>query len=252
MTVTGRAPRQTSRRRPWIHEERDVARAKNTDRAEARRRYRAATAAEVESDAMSVPAAAVPRDARASGVPKGPAEPVKRPGVVESFRLSARPADVRGDIRALPRILRTEPRVWLAPGLVVLGGVILVVPQFGESSIGRLITGLLIFPQPLIPYFLGGMLVSRGAWLIGLLTGLLAGIISTIYILTVSTTGASGITTAQRSDALLYVIIVSPLFGLATGAFAGFYRRFLRIASPAQQQRKTASKGQRPAAKPGK
>jgi len=229
-----------------------VARAKNTDRAEARRRYRAATAAEVESDAMSVPAAAVPRDARPSATAKGPAEPVRRPGVVESFRLAARPADIRGDIRALPTILRTEPRVWLAPGLVVLGGIILVVPQFGESSIGRLITGLLIFPQPLIPYFLGGMLVSRGAWLVGLLTGVLAGVISTVYILTVSTATSTSITEAQRADALLYVIVVSPLFGLATGAFAGFYRRFLRIASPAPQQRKAATKSQRSAAKPGK
>jgi hypothetical protein len=229
-----------------------VARAKNTDRAEARRRYRAATAAEVESDAASVSAAAIPRDARTAGAAKGTAEPARRAGVVEAFRLAARPADVRGDIRALPRILRTEPRVWLAPGLVVVGGIILVVPSLGESSIGRLITGLLIFPQPLIPYFLGGMLVSRGAWLIGLLTGLLAGILSTVYILTVSTTGLSGITESQRSDALLYVIVVSPLFGLATGAFAGFYRRFLRIASPAQQQRKAASKGQRSAAKSSK
>ena len=229
-----------------------MARAKNTDRAEARRRYRAATAAEVESDAMSVPAAAMPRDARASGAPKAGAEPAPRPGIVEAFRRAAHPADVRGDIRALPRILRTEPRVWLAPGLVVLGGVILVVPQFGESSIGRLITGLLIFPQPLIPYFLGGMLVSRGAWLVGLLTGMLAGIISTVYILTVSTTAATGITEADRAQALLYVIVVSPLFGLATGAFAGFYRRFLRATAPAQQQRKAAAKNQRPAAKTGR
>jgi len=99
-----------------------VARAKNTDRAEARRRYRAATAAEVESDAASVPAAAVPRDARPSSAPKAAAEPVKRASILEAFRQAARPADVRGDIRALPRILRTEPRVWLAPGLVLLGG----------------------------------------------------------------------------------------------------------------------------------
>jgi hypothetical protein len=45
---------------------------------------------------------------------------------------------------------------------------------------------------------------------------------------------------------------VSVLFGAATGAFAGFYRRFLRIASPASQQRKAAPKNQRPAAKAGK
>jgi hypothetical protein len=235
-------------RRALIDEERDVARAKNTDRAEARRRYRAATAAEVESDATAVPAAAVPRSARPSGAPQAPAEPVRRAGVVEAFRLAAKPADVREDIRALPRILRTEPKVWLAPGLVVVGGIILVIPSLGESSIGRLLTGLLIFPQPLIPYFLGGMLVSRGAWLVGLLTGVLAGVISVVYVVTVSTTGASGITDAQKTEALLYVIVVSPLFGLATGAFAGFYRRFLRIASPAQQQRKPATKSSRSSA----
>jgi phosphate/sulfate permease len=68
----------------------------------------------------------------------------------------------------------------------------------------------------------------------------------------VSTTAATGITDAERSQALLYVIVVSPLFGLATAAFAGFYRRFLRATAPAPQQRKSAAKSQRSAAKPGR
>ena len=229
-----------------------MARAKNTDRAEARRRYRAATAVEVESDAQSVPAAAVPRDARPAGTPKAsvPAEP--RPGIVEAFRRALQPADIRGDLRALPVILRTERRVWLAPGLVLLGGVFLLVPTLRDSSIGLMAAQLLVVPPPLIPSFLAGMLVSRGAWLMGLLVGLFSGIVFSVYIATAPSTGSVAITPDLRSQALMYALVVSPLFGLGTGAFAGFYRRFLRVASPAQQQRKAASKGQRPATKTGR
>jgi hypothetical protein len=235
-----------------MDEERDVARAKNTDRAEARRRYRAATGAEVESDSASVPTAAVPRDARPSGTPKAPAAPAPRPGIVEAFRRAAQPADIRSDLHALPVILRTERRVWLAPGLVLAGGVFLLVPALRESSIGILAAQLLVVPPPLIPSFLAGMLVSRGAWLVGLLVGLFSGIVFAVYVATAPASGSVAITDDLRSQALLYAITVSPLFGLATGAFAGFYRRFLRVASPQQQQRRSASKGQRPASKSGR
>ncbi len=230
-----------------------MARAKNTDRADARRRYRAATAAEVESDDVAVSAAAVPRDARPSGTPKASAPAEPRPGIIEAFRRAAHPADVRGDLRALPVILRTERRVWIAPGLVVLGGFFLLVPTLRDSSVGVLAAQLLVVPPPLIPSFLAGMMVSRGGWLMGLLVGLFSGIVFSIYVATAPATGSVAITPELRSQALFYALTVSPLFGLATGAFAGFYRRFLRVASPAQQQQqRKAAKNQRPAVKTGR
>ena len=235
-----------------------MARAKNTDRAEARRRHRAAAAAaeagEVtgEDGTPAVSAAAVPRDARASGTAKSTtATPQQRPGIVQAFRIAFQPADVRADLRTAPTVLRTTPALWIAPALVLVGGVFLLVPALRDSQIGSLAAQLLVVPPPLIPAFLAGMLAPRSSWLFGLLVGALAGIVFAIYVVSAPSTGVAPVTDDLRAQALLYAVAVSPLFGLATGAFAGFYRRFLRVSAP-QQQRKPTSKSQKPSAKGGR
>lgn len=233
-----------------------MARAKNIDRAEARRRHRAAvTAADAAGDdgasAASISAAAMPRDARASTKPVGPAAPTQRPGIVQAFRIAAGPADIRGDINAAPAVLRSTRTLWIPPALVLAGGVILLVPALRDNSIGVVAAQVLVVPPPLIPAFLAGMLAPRGSWLFGLLTGLLAGLVFAIYVLTAPATGSVPVTDELRTQALLYAVVVSPLFGVATGAFAGFYRRFLRITSP-QQARKPAPKSQKTMAKRGR
>ncbi len=232
-----------------------MARAKNTYRAEARRRHRAAlAAADVAGDegtSASVSAAAMPRDARASAKPAGPAAPPQRPGIVQAFRMAAGPADIRGDIAAAPAVLRATRTLWIAPALVLAGGVILLVPALRDNSIGVVAAQVLVVPPPLIPAFLAGMLAPRGSWLFGLLTGLLAGLVFAIYVLTAPATGSVPVTADLRTQALLYAVVVSPLFGVATGAFAGFYRRFLRLTSP-QQARKPASKPKKAAPKSGR
>lgn len=237
-----------------------MARAKNTDRAEARRRHRAAMAAgeaAAEGDAAGdddepapgVSAAAVPRGARPTGAPKStPAAPTQRPSITQAFRIAFRPADVREDLRTAPTVLRSTPALWIAPGLVLVGAVFLLVPALRESQIGTLAAQLLVVPPPLIPAFLAGMLAPRASWLFGLLVGLLAGIFFGIYVVSAPSTGSVPITDDLRTQALLYAVFVSPLFGLATGAFAGFYRRFLRVSGP-QQQRKPAAKSQKAAPK---
>lgn len=241
-----------------------MARAKNTDRAEARRRHRAAMAAaeaadaaeaasEEDAPAPTVSAAAVPRGARSAGTAKSaPAAPTQRPSITQAFRIAFRPADVREDLRTAPTVLRGTPTLWIAPALVVVGAVFLLVPALRESQIGTLAAQLLVVPPPLIPAFLAGMLAPRASWLFGLLVGLLAGIFFAVYVVTAPTTGSVPITDDLRTQALLYAVLVSPLFGLATGAFAGFYRRFLRVSAPQQQQRKPAGKSQKPASKSGR
>lgn len=240
-----------------------MARAKNTDRAEARRRHRAAMAAAEAAEAgdttgedgapvPTVSAAAVPRDARASGTAKSTtATPQQRPGIVQAFRIAFQPADVRADLRTAPTVLRTTPVLWIAPVLVLVGGVFLLVPALRDSQIGSLAAQLLVVPPPLIPAFLAGMLAPRSSWLFGLLVGALAGIVFAIYVVSAPSTGVAPVTDDLRAQALLYAVLVSPLFGLATGAFAGFYRRFLRVSAP-QQQRKPSSKSQKPSAKGGR
>lgn len=197
----------------------------------------------------TISVAAVPRDARSTGTAKSaPAAPSQRPGITQAFRIAFQPADVRADLRAAPSVLRTTLALWIAPGLVLAGGVFLLVPALRDSQIGSLAAQLLVVPPPLIPAFLAGMLAPRGSWLFGLLVGALAGVVFAVYVVSAPATGVAPITDDLRAQALLYAVVVSPLFGLATGAFAGFYRRFLRVSAP-QQQRKPASKSQKPSGK---
>ena len=240
-----------------------MARAKNTDRAEARRRHRAAMAAAeaaaagaaMDDDGAPVPsvsAAAAPREPRPSGTPKSAAAaPTQRPGITQAFRIAFQPANVREDLRTAPAVLRRTPALWIAPALVVGGAVFLLVPALRDSQIGSLAAQLLVVPPPLIPAFLAGMLAPRASWLFGLLVGLLAGIFFAVYVVTAPATGVAPVTDDLRAQALLYAVVVSPLFGLATGAFAGFYRRFLRVSAP-QQQRKPAPKSQKASGKSGR
>ena len=101
-----------------------MARAKRTERAEARRRYRAATVGTENGDETfdvpAVPAAAVPRGSRDRRLP-GPdsgAEPAQRAGFLSSLRTAAGPADLRGDLRALPSVILRSRAGWV-PALAI-------------------------------------------------------------------------------------------------------------------------------------
>ena len=227
-----------------------MARAKNTERSAARRRYRAAVAAGetvdgVDMAAADLPDAAIPRDARPrSTAPKGPAVPEQRPGIIAAFRMAAKPADIRADIAAFPALATKSKAIWVPALMIVAGGVILLVPMLRDNQIGILAAQLLVVPPPLIPAFIAGMLAPRAGWLCGLVVGLFAGLVFAVYVLTSSGgIGTTDITPELRTQALLYAVTISPLFGLATGAFAGFYRRFLKIAGPAQAASKSSGKG---------
>jgi hypothetical protein len=106
-----------------------VARATRTERSEARRRDRAATAgvaAEDDAlDAPAVPAAALPRSSR-DRRPASSAGPVsgtpERAGFLGALRAAAGPVDLRGDLRALPSIILRTPSGWVPGAVILLGG----------------------------------------------------------------------------------------------------------------------------------
>ena len=98
-----------------------MARAKRTDRAEARRRYRAANAEPLddlddlddellaaETDPRrprATPPAREVRPGRRRGDRDGRIGARPRPSIGAAFRSAFRPIDLRGDLRALPRLL---------------------------------------------------------------------------------------------------------------------------------------------------
>ena len=223
-----------------------MARAKRTERAEARRRYRAATSIDdADSDgveAPAIPAAAIPRDARAprSSAVEWPRRPA-RPGFLGALRSAAGPVDIRGDIRALPSMLVRSKAGWL-PALVILATTVaMMIPALAANQFVSLAGNVILQPPPMIIAFLAGMLAPRGAWLLGGIMATLAGIACAVVVTGTTDTLITplgfpyDVTTDQKIAYAANVLITAPIFGIAVGAFAGFYRRFLNMSSPQRQ-----------------
>jgi len=226
-----------------------VARAKRTERADSRRRYRAATAGAPDVDAAglpAVPAAAVPRDQRdrrPSGSAPG-APPPPRPSFLTSLRTAAGPVDIRGDLRAFPSIV-LHSKAALVPGAIVVGTTAaMMIPSLAANQFVVLAGNVILQPPPMIIAFLAGMLAPRGAWLMGGLAGLASGI-AYVLVVTVNTDVLMTplgftylVSTDQKLAYAQNVLITAPVFGIAVGAFAGFYRRFLNMSAPQRQAAK--------------
>jgi hypothetical protein len=232
-----------------------VARAKRTDRTEARRRHRAEQA---------TPATAEPGDEIAAPAPKGksPAKgtPPERPSIRTAFRGAMRPLDLRGDLRALPKVLANWG--FLAAMGITLGAAALFVIAYSDAMaaipVGTATSDQLtnVVGTSTIPYFLGTMALQPppaiGAFLIGFtakraswLGGLIYGIFVTIVAIVVLQTQAGRLLTG---DASAQAVIVghaawSPLGAALFASAAAWYRRFLDLANPNRQAQQQARKG---------
>jgi hypothetical protein len=121
-----------------------LARAKRTARAEARRRYRAEHPQEAEElddadDLAELDDAPAPRGRPARR--SDPPAPASRPkgGGLRAFREAYQPADIRGDLRALPELLKSRA-VTLPLLLVAISAVILVL-AVQTSPAGSIVPG---------------------------------------------------------------------------------------------------------------
>jgi hypothetical protein len=221
-----------------------LARAKRTERADARRRYREATAATTNGEGAEAPeiaAAALPRDARAHGSAPAPEPEPKRRGFGSGIFAAVGPVDIRGDLRALPHIFFRSKAIWLPGLIIVVTAVAMILPTLSTNELVVLAGNVVLQPPPMIMAFLGGMLAPRGAWLVGGLIGLLS---SLAFVFVIAATTDVIITplgfpyqvlAEQKASYAVNVLATAPIFGIAIGAFAGFYRRFLN-ASAAKRQ----------------
>jgi hypothetical protein len=210
-----------------------VARAKKTDRADARRRAR-----------LAAPATA--DDAGSSGEPGGASAPDRngprtegRPSMFGAFRQAFRPVDIRADIREIPWLATKTHSVWLPSLLVVLSAAWFGANAGALDGIPYMAFNLFVFPPPLAAAFLAGVLTDRMSYMAGLLVGIVAAVVFSAYMLG-GPVGGAELTLDQRQAYVLYGLGISPLSGLAIGAFAGFYRRFLRRANPGGGARQQA------------
>jgi len=212
-----------------------LARAKKTDRAEARRRARGLTA---EGTLLAEGAAAGAGTAPAPGAPA-------RPGLFSAFRLAARPVNVRADLRQIPWLVTRTRAVWLPSALVAISAIWFAASGGNAKEMSGLVFNLFVFPPPLAAAFLAGILTDRMSYLAGGLVGVVAAIVFSVYILLGPIAGGD-FTAQTRQGYALYALVVSPLSGLAIGGFAGFYRRFLRFSNPPRDRQAQRGKSAKP------
>ena len=231
-----------------------MARAKRTERADARRRYRAvpvdAVAETQDGDGMASDTAAArdrTRPNRTARVDAAAPMPV-RPSFTGAFRAAARPLNVREDIAFLPRLLRHK--AILIPIAATAGAGLALVALGDTNQIVNIVAQVFVVPPPMAASFLAGLLAPRASYLAGGIAGLWAALVFTAVVFALPSTASLQVTTGDRLNVALYGLAVSPLFGLAVGGFAGYYRRFLAVSSPGrrrQEQSRTNRATNRPA-----
>lgn len=218
-----------------------MARAKRTERAAARRRYRAATEPELlETEAEEEEEHEAPAPRRAAP-PARPSSETGRVGIGAALRSSFRPLRVREDLAMLPSLVRHRS-LWLPVAVTVLGAGVVAVAGIGEGSalgvVGVLLFQYFLFPPALGGPFLVGFLAPRASWLLGVIVGLVAATCYSILILafsvqiTTATPDAAQIETAAISSFFL-----SPIMGGLFAALAAWYRRFLSATNPNRGRR---------------
>ncbi len=247
-----------------------MARAKSTDRAEARRRHRAIVAAAAVTAAATqdaddeggedIPAtvaaaatataskAAAPRTASSTSSAKSASgrsgskaasdQAAARPSITTAFRGAIRPVDLRSDIAYLPELVLHTRAIWI-PSLAILGaGLITMIAP--SNQITQLVAQVFVAPPSLAGPFLAGLLAPRATYLAGGIVGIVAALALIIVIGLLPASLFPG--PVDRQSIILYALVVSPIFGLAVGGFAGYYRRFLFLSSPNRQRRQASGK----------
>ncbi|HET7473002.1 MAG TPA: hypothetical protein VFJ71_07745 [Candidatus Limnocylindrales bacterium] len=193
-----------------------MARAKRTARAEARRRYRASTdPAFVEADdPVEDPSPA--RPALSARPAPTASRGQERPSITGAFRSSFRPLDLRGDLRALPRLLMTK--AFLIPAVV--SGVSFILFAFEQNQLTAFLYQYFSYQFPVAAVFATGFFAPRASWLLGALVAILSTLFQ--FPLFIGTSAAL----------LLAVLVQGAIYGSFFAAAAAWYRRFLNRANP--------------------
>jgi hypothetical protein len=181
-----------------------VPRAKRTDRAEARRRYRAsqvelpADDLEASEDSNATePAARADGPARRSNSQERPtrspssADAPTPAGIGSAFRGAYRPANVREDISQLPTLIRSRA-VW-APALVSIATAAIVIASSGNEPVTRVLAQFFLVPPPIGAVFIAGFFAPRASYLAGAIVGLIGALGFIAVVASLSAALASGL-----------------------------------------------------------
>jgi hypothetical protein len=151
--------------------------------------------------------------------------------VTGAFRSSFHPVDLRGDLRALPRLLLS--RAFLASTVVAGASFVLVLLVANEATY----IAYTYFGAPPVPIgavFVAGFFAPRASWLIGGLVAVAAMLMQLPLLVA-----------TQPADVILNLFITAMTAGALFAAAAAWYRRFLQRANP-NRARPTTPTSRRP------
>lgn len=232
-----------------------MARAKRTERAEARRRYRAAQgftdaeldAAELADDARAATATSQKpaRGAGASG------QMPQRIGIGQAFRLSFRPLDLRGDVRAFPRIATRTKSLWIPVVLTTLATIAVIVIGVRQTDLAGVLTNFafqyFVYTPAIGGVFIAGFLAPRASWLLGIVVGLFAAACFSVVILAFPLQiYPTAPTNDEATAAVGSAFFLSPVMGALFASAAAWYRRFLALSSPNRARQLASANANRP------
>ena len=216
-----------------------MARAKRTARADARRRYRAATEPAFDIDDETTESSDVARTVRQPRASK-PEDSQKRVGMFEALKVSIHPVRFREDLAAFPPLVTN--RALLLPILLTVVSTLAVVATSGSDAITPFLFTYFVQTPALGGVFLAGFLAPRASWLLGAIVGLVAAFGYVAILLVVP--GALGPTPPEPSKVqgvALYAFLLSPFMGAFFAAAAAWYRRFLRLSNPNPRRQQAAA-----------
>jgi hypothetical protein len=196
-------------------------------------RYRLITFSRLDHEATKGSASPLTADPP-GGVTEGGAPDLWQRPAKDGPRLF-QPIDLTSDLRDLPRLALQTPAIWLPT--------VLLLASFAWFDAGSTITdgsvpafafSLLIYPPPVVVTFVAGLMTRRSSYLAGGIVGLVAGVLFSLYAMTVPfTPPAVGLSAADiRTDNVYYAITTSLIIGIVVGAFAGLIARFIREPRP--------------------
>jgi hypothetical protein len=211
----------------------NVARAKRTDRAEARRKYRAylqaqeETGAEASAEEGPVDSAAAQGAKPVRGVERKPQPtipPGQRMGLFAAAKSAYRQPHYLDDLRNIRALVFRTNAIWPVVIVCAIAGAYTVagIDKSGRTTdpiIPSLVT-FLFAPVPLLPPMLAGFLAPRSTWLAGMLASLIATLtlVGVIALTALRLTSAGGIPT--ESPSIQPSAIVSASAGPSTSAVA--------------------------------
>ncbi len=225
-----------------------MARAKRTDRTEARRRYRAEQAALAGEDDDTVEVDETETGAttaRKQAAKPGASSRQERPGIMTAFRGAVRPLDWREDLRSLPMLVR-HWSLFVPVLLSIVSTVVFVAatasvtdasnpPSDMLTTVAIVLYQFFVIPPPVAGAFLAGLGAPKASWLLGAIVGLVAAIGNAVIVL--SPFGQQLYTSPAL--VILQGFVFAPFGAALFASMAAWYRRFLNLANP--------NRGQKPA-----